>query len=65
MSDDETKREDARQEVLIEKAIRAGKIAYCHHCGNQDWVKWIEVYDDENIMIPLCKDCAKDHEVRY
>jgi hypothetical protein len=64
MSDDETRREDARQEVLIERAIREGKIAYCHFCGNQDWVDWVEVYDEAE-PVALCRDCKKDHEARY
>lgn len=64
MGDDESRREDARQEVLIEKAIRAGKIAYCHRCGDQDWVEWIEVYADAE-PVALCRDCAKEHEARY
>ena len=64
MGDDESRREDARQEVLIERAIREGRIANCHHCGNQEWVEWVDIYDYSE-PVPLCRDCAKEHEARY
>jgi len=64
MGDDESRRDDARQEAAIDKAIRDGRIAYCHHCGDQDWVEWVDVYDDEE-PVPLCRDCKKAHEAKY
>ena len=65
MSDDETRREDARQEVLIDRAIRAGKIAHCYHCGDQDWVEPVEVYAYPAEPVALCRECKKEHEARY
>jgi len=62
MGDDESRREDARVDNLIDKAIRDGRIAECHHCGREDWVKY-GAYDDERI--PLCRRCFKEHEARY
>lgn len=64
MGDDECRREDARQEVMTDRAIRDGKIAYCHTCGDQDWVDWVDVYDDSE-PVPLCRDCKKDFKARY
>ena len=61
MGDDESRREDARREVLIDKAIRSGKINYCHRCGDQDWVDYIDIYDDSE-PVPLCHSCAKDYK---
>lgn len=65
MGDDESRREDARQEIAIDRAIRDGRIAYCHICGEQDWIDWIEVYKYPAEPVPLCKKCAKEHEARY
>ena len=33
MSDDETRRNDARIESAIERALRNGKMGYCWYCG--------------------------------
>jgi hypothetical protein len=65
VGDDESRREDARQEVLIDRAIRDGKIMYCHHCGDQDWIEWVEVYAYPAEPVPLCRGCAKEYEARY
>ena len=62
MSDDETRRGDARIEGLIDKAIRDGSIATCHACGTEDWVEY-GAFDDEDI--PLCRPCMKEHRARY
>jgi len=64
MSDPESMREDARQEAAYDRAIRDGRIMYCHHCGDQNWIEWIEVYDYPADPVPLCRQCQKDHEAR-
>jgi len=50
--------------ILADVAIRDGRIAYCHHCGDHDWAEMVEVYDD-SAPVPLCRDCKKEHEARY
>jgi hypothetical protein len=62
MGDDESRREDARIEVMIERALRNGSMATCHACGNEDWVEY-GAFDDERI--PLCRPCMKEHQARY
>ena len=62
MGDDESRREDARVDALIDKAIREWRIAECHHCGSEDWVEY-GAYDREEI--PLCRRCYKEHGAKY
>jgi hypothetical protein len=62
LGDDESRREDARIESLIDKAIRDGRIATCHACGAEDWVEY-GAFDDERI--PLCHPCMREHQARY
>jgi hypothetical protein len=62
MGDMESRRDDARIEVWLEKARRSGAVADCYICGREDRVKY-GAYDDETV--PLCRVCWKKHEAKY
>lgn len=64
MGDYESRMEDARQEVAIDRAIRRGEFGDCHVCGREWFVKLFDLYDDAP-PVPMCSRCIKEHEARY
>jgi len=57
MSDDETRREDARQEAAIDRALRKGMMGYCWFCDKLTLRRAPE--DDEYFDRWICNACKE------
>ena len=57
MGDDESRREEARVDALIEKGLRNGSLSECPYCGDiRDSKEMGEIYEDTGEV--ACLKCS-------